>query len=66
MNARFVEMEEYHCPNCNSKLLYDVADDEYYCPKCSTSFWGKDIQNLKDAEMIEDDIQTYKHSIIYK
>lgn len=59
-------MEEYRCPNCNSKLLFDVADDEYYCPKCPTSFFGKDIQNLKDAKMIEDDIKTYNKSMIYK
>lgn len=55
------------CPNCNTELIktpmsmcIDRTYQKYnWCPKCHHTISDKDLENMHDAELIEEDTKIY-------
>ena len=51
------------CPNCNEELSIKLTDSyqvQEYCRHCNKSYSDRDLQDIKDTEMIEEDTQIWK------
>ena len=64
------------CPNCNSEIYSSLvinAKDEKdgelvhnYCLHCNKSYSDREIKDLQDIQMIEEDMQIWRESQKYK
>lgn len=63
------------CPNCNQELFFTLVSEirsgetkfvQNYCKNCHKKFSERELQDIIDAEKIEEDMKFWKESQKYK
>ena len=54
------------CPNCKNELIsLETEKGGYVCPKCSSVYHEEDVRKIKEAELIEKDMEIWKETRKY-
>ena len=53
------------CIHCQSEL-YVTPSKDAFCKKCNTYYSKREIENIQDAEMMNDDMKYYKQAMQFK
>ena len=55
------------CPNCREAFIKQISDKNVAsCPKCQKKFSEKDLEAIRDIEMMNEDMEFWREAQKYR